>query len=130
MATASRPRPDRTVTSNRPSLSPPTVPADVRTLDLGQRHALRQRLSAAQAEWLPRLRALVEPPAPDGDFPAFLLATEPFAWLRAAIGDARQAADLAPATADLLQRFVDAFRDYLRTLAGEDAFGGPARRAS
>jgi len=59
------------------------------------------------------LPALVEPPAPNSNFPAFLLETEPFAPLRRAIGDARTSAELDTATADQLQRFVDRYRDYL-----------------
>jgi hypothetical protein len=58
------------------------------------------------------VRALVEPPAPDDAFQAFLLALPPFSGLRARVGSARRASELDTATADELQRFVDLFRDY------------------
>lgn len=105
-----------------------SVPADVRTLDLQQRLALRQQMDAGQRTWLGRLGQLVEPPAPAADFPAFLLETAPFAWLRAAIGSARKPAELSAATREDLQCFVDAFANYLRTTQGEDVFTGSRSR--
>lgn len=83
------------------------------SLTPAQRVALRDRLSDAQREWLPRLARLVEPPAPDGNFPAFLLTSKRFALLRQAIGSASDRRSLDTATADELQRFVDCYRDYL-----------------
>ncbi len=109
-----------------PARTPP-LPADVRTLDLAERQALRQQLDAAQRAWLPRLANLVEPPPPAADFPAFLLDTPPFAPLRAAIGNARSRAELATSVREDVQCFVDAFRDYLRTTQGEDAFAARQR---
>jgi len=106
------------------SVRPPPLPADVRALDLAQRQALRQQFDGAQRAWLPRLTQLVEPPPPAPDFPAFLLETAPFAALRQAIGNARQRAELSTAVREDVQCFVDAFRDYLRTTQGEDAFTG------
>jgi hypothetical protein len=106
-----------------------SFPTDVRTLDLAQRRALRQRMDRAQRAWLGRLRQLVEPPAPDADFPAFLLETPPFSGLKAAIGPAGSAADLPAPVADQLQRFVDAFAGYLRTDVEDEVFPTPGRRA-
>jgi len=77
-----------------------------------EREALRTERSASQAKWMSRLPELVEPPAPEASFPAFLLDTERFASLREAIGDARSRRELDTATADELQRFVDCYRDY------------------
>ncbi len=83
-------------------------------LPLAQRRRMRDGASVAQARWLPILAALVEPPTPSHDFPAFLLATAPFASLRERLGAARARADLDFATLDELQHFVDRYRDYLR----------------
>lgn len=104
------------------------LPADPRSLDLAARHALRQRMEAAQRRWLPRLRELVEPPAPALDFPAFLLETPALAGLAARLGTATRRADLPTAVQDEVQRFVDAFADYLRSDAGEQVFDGDVRR--
>lgn len=77
-----------------------------------RRHLLAAR-AASQEVWMRVLPALVEPPAPAGGFPAFLLDTQPFARLRQAIGAARTRSELDTATADELQRFVDCYRGYL-----------------
>lgn len=69
-----------------------------------------------QACWLPLLSRWVEPPSPMPDFPAFLLALPGFAPLRAALQDAELAgagAELDTGTRDELQRFVDAYRQWL-----------------
>ena len=101
------------------SPSPSSIPAAVKlchdpwSLGPDERLALRDALRESQSAWLRVLADLVEPPRPDGDFPAFLLDTPPFARLRDAIGSARSAADLDTATADELQRFVDRYRGYL-----------------
>ena len=107
----------------------PNLPTDPRNLDLAARRALCQRLQAANRAWSERLAVLAEP-RPDRDFPAFLLATPAFAGLAQQIGGARSRRELSTATADELDRFVDAYRYYLRTCAGEDAFAPPNRRAS
>jgi hypothetical protein len=78
-----------------------------------ERLDLRATLAAAQVAWLRRIEDLVEPPAIDDAFPAFLLATAPFAHLGHAIGDARSPTDLDTGTADALQRFVDRYRSFL-----------------
>jgi hypothetical protein len=83
------------------------------SLTLSERHDLRARHAAAQGRWLPRIRCLVEPPMPADSFPAFLLAIPPFARLGRNIGDAATSTDLALATADELQHFVDRYRTYL-----------------
>lgn len=97
-------------------------PSDPRTIPLGERRAWATRLAEAQRCWLQRLPALVEPPRPAPDFPAYLLETEPFRALLLAIGEARTRDQLPTAVADELQHFVDAFRDYLRTDSGEELF--------
>jgi hypothetical protein len=102
-------------------------PHDPRALPLAERRVFRQRLHADQQHWLERLRRLVEPPAPDRDFPAFLLALPPFAALRRAIGDATDRRQLPTAVADELDHFAGAYRDYLKTCAGEDQFAVPAK---
>lgn len=102
---------------------------DPRSLPLAQRQALLQTHTAAQRSWLDRLRRLAEPPAPGDDFPAFLLALPPFSALAQRLSGAACRADLGTATADELDHFVRAYRDYLRTCAGEDVFPG-SRRAS
>jgi hypothetical protein len=76
----------------------------------------------AQQRWLPKLRRLVEPPAPDDAFPAFLLDLPPHRRLGAEIAAAATPADLDVGTADELQRFVDRYRDYL---VGDDVSGAP-----
>lgn len=101
--------------------------ADPRTLPMPERRALANRMHDAQSSWLARVQPLLEPPALDPDFPAFLLATPPFADLAAQVGGARRRSELPPLVADELDWFVHAFRDYLRTCEGEDVFG-PARQ--
>ena len=101
--------------------------ADPRTLSLAERHAARDRHAAEHRAWRTRLRTLVEGEAPDADFPAFLLATPPFADLARRIGNAQRRAELPAAVADELDWFVRAFADYLRRDAGEDMFFEPRR---
>ena len=98
--------------------------ADPRAITLQQRRVTRSRMQTEQSHWLERLRALAEAPLPADDFPAFLLATPPFTELARRLGNAARRAQLAPATADELDWFVAAFRDYLRTSDGEDVFSG------
>ncbi|MEM7200852.1 MAG: hypothetical protein AAF628_11330 [Planctomycetota bacterium] len=74
--------------------------------------------AAAQEHWLPRLQALVEPPAPDAAFPAFLLDAPRYADLRAAVAGATSTKELDVGVADQLQRFVDLYRDYLAEPVG------------
>jgi len=83
------------------------------SLTVAERSDLRQAYSAHQRTWLPRLNGLVEPPAIDATFPAFLLGTPTFADLAQGIGNARAPHELDTATADRLQRFVDRYRGYL-----------------
>lgn len=108
----------------------PTVnfPHDPRELDLGARHHWCQRLVAQQRSWLTRMCSLAEP-KPAADFPAFLLATPPFTALASRLAVAVTRSDLPTATQDEVDRFVDAFGDYLRTKKGEDVFDRNARRA-
>ncbi len=96
--------------------------ADPRSLCLDERRATAARLHVAQRQWLGRLQPLVEPPALAPDFPAFLLATQPFADLARRLDGARERAHLPGLVADELDWFVEAFRDYLRTCDGEDVF--------
>jgi len=98
-------------------------PSDPRSIPLGERRQWASRLAGAQRTWLQRLPALLEPPSPAPDFPAFLLETPPFRGLALAVGEARTRAQLPTAVADELQRFADAFCDYLRTDSGEQVFG-------
>ncbi|MEZ5965988.1 MAG: hypothetical protein R3F56_19285 [Planctomycetota bacterium] len=102
-----------------PPLDTPADELDVRLTDdpwsltPAERQDLRQRHEADQRQWLPRVRGLVEPPAPRDSFPAFLLAIAPFAHIGRAIGAARDPGELDVGTADELQRFVDRYRAYL-----------------
>jgi hypothetical protein len=102
--------------------------ADPRSMPLPDRRALCASMHREQAAWLERLGHLVEPPQPDHDFPAFLLATAPFAELAQRIGQARSRSQLPADVADQLDWFVHAYRDYLLTADGEDVFAGPRRR--
>lgn len=111
------------------SPSPSPLPADPRALDLAERRAACQRLHAENRLWLDRLTRLAEP-RPERDFPAFLLATPAFRQLAEQLETATSRRDLSTATADEVDRFVDAYRYYLRTCAGEDPFAGQGRRAS
>ena len=101
--------------------------ADPRAISLQQRRTTQQRMQRENDFWLDRVRALAEPPHADADFPAFLLATPPFAELAKKLLPAVRRAQLAPAIADELDWFVAAFRDYLRTSDGEDVFSGSHR---
>lgn len=100
---------------------------DPRTLTLAERHALRDELTREQAAWLARLRELAEQQPLAEDFPAFLLATQPFEDLARRIGRARTRSELAAEVADELDWFLRAFEDYLRTRDGEDTFPEPRR---
>lgn len=103
-------------------------PFDPRTLNLDERRAMAAEMQAAQSRWHPRLQRLVEPPALEPDFPAFLMATAPFAELARRLDGAAGRAQVPPAAADELDWFVAAFRDYLRSCDGEDAFALPPAR--
>lgn len=96
--------------------------ADPRAISLQDRRAHAARMQREQNHWLARLAKLTEPPAPERDFPAYLLATPHFRDLLRRIGDVQVRSQLPIAVADELDWFVDAFRDYLRTADGEDAF--------
>jgi hypothetical protein len=109
---------------NRPA---PAPASDPRALSLPERRSLAKSMRSAQQAWQRRLADLVEPPAPAEDFPAFLLETPAFRELNRRIGEASRRSQLPIAVADELQHFVDAFRDYLRTCAGEDVFAAPVR---
>lgn len=101
--------------------------ADPRTISLAERHLVLGRMQREQAFWLERLHALTEAPKPRRDFPAFLLATPPFADLARKLAPATTRARLDPAAADELDWFVQAFCDYLVTDQGEDVFSAPHR---
>lgn len=96
--------------------------ADPRALPLAERRATAARLHNEQAVWLPRVRQLADGPAPDEQFPAFLLATPPFADLARRLGNTTRRCQLPTEVADELDWFVLAFTDYLRTCDGEDSF--------
>ena len=83
---------------------------------------MRASLQRENDWWLNRIQGLCESPKPDGDFPAYLLATPPFRDLAGKLVVATKRNDLELAAADELDGFVRAFRDYLRTDAGEDVF--------
>ncbi|MHC5064590.1 MAG: hypothetical protein ACYTG5_11530 [Planctomycetota bacterium] len=90
------------------------------SLDLEERKKLAEVLASAQAEWLPVLQGLVEPPEPGNQFPAFLLATGNFEVLRELLTEHRESPDstrLDTGTADTLQRFVDHYRVYLEEVS-------------
>jgi hypothetical protein len=110
------------------SVDATTFPADPRSLTLEQRRAFRDRLQAAQRSWLGRLQHLCEVP-PAEDFPAFLLATPPLRSLAQRLGAYQKRRELPTGLADEIDRFVEAFADYLRTCAGEDSFVPLPRRA-
>lgn len=105
--------------------------ADPRAITLQERRAIQSQQAEAQQLWLQRLQGLCEAPPPAADFPAYLLATPAFAELAARIGTATTRRQLPLAVADELDWFVAAFRDYLRTVEGEDVFAAsnsaPAR---
>ena len=104
--------------------------ADPRAISLADRRRVLASMQREQAWWLERLQALTEAPKPDRDFPAFLLAMPPFQDLARRLSRAAARAQLPPATADELDWFVRAFRDYLRTSDGEDVFSSPHRGSS
>lgn len=101
---------------SKPRLAGPAD--DPWALTLGERWRLAESLAGSQEVWLRRLRRLVEPPLPDGEFPAFLLELAPFSRLRREIGTAEQPRQLSTAAADELQRFVDRYRTYLIARGG------------
>lgn len=98
------------------NISPATRAAlhDPWSLPLAHRRRLAAAHLDAQNRWLEVIRAAVEPPAPDRDFPAFLLETPPFADLRARLCAGGPGRPLDTATLDELQHFVDRYREYLR----------------
>ncbi|MBL8756243.1 MAG: hypothetical protein JNK15_23310 [Planctomycetes bacterium] len=101
--------------------------ADPRAIGLAERRIYLRSMQREQQWWLDRLQALTEPPRPEADFPAFLLATPPFHDLARKLARAGHRSHLAPAVADELDWFVRAFRDYLRTCDGEDVFSSAHR---
>jgi len=100
---------------------------DPRTPTLSERREMREQFAREHDTWLRRLRELAEEHAVDDDFPAFLLATQPFEDLARRIGRAATRAELATEVADEVDWFLQAFADYLRTQDGEDAFPEPRR---
>ncbi len=104
------------------------LPRDPRDLDLASRRAWSQRLSLAQREWHPRLAALAEGKLAD-DFPAFLLATTAFQPLAKKLAECASRSATPVETLDELERFLDAFADYLRTDRDEIVFDQNTRRA-
>lgn len=101
--------------------------ADPRALALPERLGVLAAMRREQAFWLDRLSTLAEPPRPERDFPAFLMATPPFADLAQKLLRTNQRAQLPLAVADELDWFLRSFRDYLRTDAGEDVFSSAHR---
>ncbi len=81
-----------------------------------------------QHHWIARIVQLAEA-APLSDFPAFLLGVEPFAHLGARIANATSRATADTQTLDELERFLEAFADYLRTDRNESVFDQTTRRA-
>lgn len=103
-------------------------PRDPRDLDLAARRAWSQRMADAQQQWLRRLATLAEI-APADDFPAFLLATPPFQGLAQRLQQCSSRSSTPTETLDELERFVDAFSEYLRTDRDEAVFDQNTRRA-
>jgi hypothetical protein len=101
--------------------------ADPRSIDLDGRRQAMRTMAREQQWWLDRLQSLTEPPQPEQDFPAFLLATPTFHDLAQKLARATTRAQLPLAAADELDWFVRAFRNYLRTCDGEDVFSGSHR---
>ena len=97
-------------------------PTDPRALTLQQRRSNQTRMQKEQRFWLERLRQLAEGPVPEKDFPAYLLATPAFRGLAQHLANATKRAQLPAQVADEMDRFVQAFSDYLRTCDGEDSF--------
>lgn len=104
-----------------------SFPNDPRALSMAERRAFWHNPQMQQQQWLGQLRRLAEP-AIDDDFPAFLLATAPFAQLAGQLRGASHRSDLSLGVLDPLDHFIDAYRDYLRSADGEDDFAN--RRAS
>ena len=96
--------------------------ADPRNLTLEQRRQAREQYDQEQAHWLAKLRRLADAPSPADDFPAFLLATQPFLDLARRLDQAADRKALDADTADELEWFLRAFGDYLRTCDGEQVF--------
>jgi hypothetical protein len=96
--------------------------SDPRAIELAKRRAMRASMQRENDWWLDRLQRLGESPRPEADFPAYLLATPPFRDLARKLAAATRRAELDVAAADELDWFLRAFRDYLRTDAGEDVF--------
>lgn len=101
--------------------------ADPRTIALPERRQVFASMAREQAFWLERMQQLTEAPKPEQDFPAFLLATPPFQDLARRLQRATSRRQLDAATADEVDWFARAFRDYLRTSEGEDVFSGSHR---
>ena len=93
--------------------------ADPRTLTLAERHAARDEYDLDQAVWMSKLHSLVDQPKPASDFPAFLLATQPFADLARKLKKAEQRKQLPTDVQDELDWFVRAFADYMRAEEGD-----------
>ncbi|MFK7743019.1 MAG: hypothetical protein AB8H80_22085 [Planctomycetota bacterium] len=102
--------------------------SDPRDLTMAERHRAKNHYDRDQTAWLAKLRQLAEAPLPDDDFPAFLLATQPFAELAKRLGRHESRQSLPVATADELDWFLRAFADYLRTQDGEDVFSDLRQR--
>jgi hypothetical protein len=96
--------------------------ADPRTLTMAERQAVRDEYERDQNQWLSKLQALAEQPKPEQDFPAFLLATKPFADLARKLESANERNQLPLEVADELDWFIRAFADYLRSRDGEEIF--------
>lgn len=103
-------------------------PADPRAMTLQQRRSHHSRMHKEQRFWLERLRQLAEGSPPERDFPAFLLATPAFRELAQHLAKATSRAQLTAQVADEMDRFVQAFSDYLRTCDGEDSFASSRPR--
>jgi len=119
--------PPRKPRPRKPQPEPDDFPADPRALSLSERQAWAERLRRDNEDWLRRLEQLAEVRL-SRDFPAFLLATPPFTRLAGWLGAASSRGDLGTGIAEELDRFVDAYRDYLRSNHGEDVFAPIARR--
>jgi hypothetical protein len=96
--------------------------ADPRTLTLAERREARDQYDRDQTTWLGKLRALAEGPLPADDFPAFLLATQPFQDLARKLKKAEKRHQLSTDVQDEIDWFFRAFADYLRTQEGEEVF--------
>ncbi len=110
----------RTASAHSSSVLAARLHEDPWALTLLERGQLAQSRTRSQALWLPRLRQLVEPPAPDRQFPAFLLDLAPFTRLRDDLGSAQHQTELDTGVADEVQRFVDHYRTWLTALEPEN----------